>query len=267
VIEAGDHVTAGEYDIRELSGLDELTRTPPLARAIWGQEDAPEDPILLHVVQKTGGLVAGALNRQGQVRAYLVGLPTHQPGIHHSHRLGVHPECRRLGLGYQLKLFQRAWCLERGVTRVRWTFDPLLLANAHLNIHRLGAAVKTYLPNEYGAMTGINAGVPSDRFEADWQLDSPRVEAHLAGDSGEAWPDGEALHPLRDGLPIHLEGALAVSVPPDYYRLLRGEPGQAWEWRQRTGALFGRLFGEGYALVDVDLGRQQYLFRRGGASC
>ncbi|WP_019588498.1 GNAT family N-acetyltransferase [Deinococcus apachensis] len=252
----------GALTVRELGGLDELARTPPLARSIWGEADAPEDPILLHVLQHVGGLIAGAVDGQGQVWAYLVGLPTAQPDTQHSHRLGVHPRCRRQGLGERLKHFQRAWCLERGVTRVRWTFDPLLLANAHLNIHRLGAAAVTYLPNYYGEMTGINAGVPSDRFEVEWQLDSERVTAHLNGHAGDNWPAGEAFDPLHDGLPAETPDALAVRVPADYYRMLREEPGRALEWRRRTRPLFDSLFQAGHALVDVDVAHQQYLFRR-----
>ena len=254
-----------ELVIRELVGLHELALTPPLARAIWGESDQPEDPTLLHVLQHVGGLVAGAVDAQGQVWAYLVGLPTKAAGVQHSHRLGVHPACRRQQLGERLKLFQREWCLERGVTRVRWTFDPLLLINAHLNIRRLGATAGTYLPNYYGEMSGINAGVPSDRLEAEWELDSPQVMAHLAGRAGEAWPEGEALHPLTGELPSRPPDALAVDVPADYYRLLREDQPQALAWRHRTGPLFEALLSGGYALADVDLARRQYLFRRGTA--
>lgn len=241
---------SADVEIRELRGLDELALTPPLARAVWGESDQPEDPILLHVMQKNGGLVAGAFGPQGRLQAYLVGFPTHLPDTQHSHRLGVHPEARRQHLGERLKLFQRTWCLERDITRVRWTVDPLLLANAHLNIHRLGATVSTYLPDYYGEMSGINAGVPSDRFEAEWKLSSSRVEARLRGESGEPWPSGT-------------DGVVTVSVPADYYRMLREDRNCALEWRQRTRHLFTDLFRDGYALVDVNIARQQYLLRRG----
>jgi len=241
---------ADDVHIRELRGLDELARTPALARAVWGEDDSPEDPVLLHILQKTGGLVAGAFDPAGELRAYLVGLPTRHADTQHSHRLGVHPQNRRQRLGERLKRFQRAWCLERGITVVRWTFDPLLLANAHLNVRRLGATVGTYLPNYYGEMTGINAGVPSDRFEAEWRLDNPRVEARLRGKVDEIWPD-----PL-------VENAVAIDVPQDYYRLIREDRTAALEWRRRTRERFTDLFGQGYVLVDVDLARQQYLLRR-----
>lgn len=256
--------------VRELNGLSELLLTPPLAKAIWGEDDQPEDPSLLLAVQHIGGLVAGAVDEDGQIWAYLVGLPTKDADTQHSHRLGVHPSCRRQHLGEKLKRFQRDWCLERGIDQVRWTFDPLLLTNAHLNIHRLGAAVRTFLPNYYGQMTGINAGAPSDRFEAEWALDSQRAEAHLAGGANEVWPE-RAFHPFKDELPDVLPGQLAVCVPGDFYRLLREDQSQALDWRLKTGPLFTRLFEGGYTLTDVNLSREQYLFTRNksqrGAGC
>ena len=98
--------------IRELSGLGELEQTPPLARAVWGEGDQPEDPSLLLAVQHIGGLVAGAVDGEGQMWAYLVGLPTSQADTQHSHRLGVHPGVRKQHLGERLKRFQREWCLD-----------------------------------------------------------------------------------------------------------------------------------------------------------
>ncbi|THF70195.1 GNAT family N-acetyltransferase [Deinococcus sp. Arct2-2] len=252
--------------VRELSGLAELALTPTLARAIWGETDRPEDAVLLHVVQHIGGLVAGAFDAQGALQAYLVGLPTSEAGVHHSHRLGVHPGARRQGLGERLKRFQRDWCLSRGVHEVRWTFDPLLLANAHLNIHRLGATVSTLLPDYYGAMSGINAGLPSDRFEAHWELGSGRVERHLNGQtSDQSWPTAPALHPLHARWPAELADAVALEVPRDFGALRRDDPELALDWRLKAREGITALFGLGYTLTDVDLGRSQYLFTRAPA--
>ena len=252
-------IPADALTIRELGGLAELALTLPLARSIWGEDDQPEDPTLLLTVQRIGGLVAGAVDEHGRLWAYLVALPTGQADTQHSHRLGVHPACRNRRLGERLKRFQRDWCLERHVQRVRWTFDPLLLVNAHLNVHRLGATVRTFLPDHYGQMGGINAGAPSDRFEAEWTLDSERAAAHLAGQADEHWPE-QSFHPLEDDLPDTLPDTLAVCVPPDFYRLLQGDRTQALDWRRTTGPLFTRLFEGGYSLTDVSLGRAQYRF-------
>jgi predicted GNAT superfamily acetyltransferase len=84
--------------------------------------------------------------------------------------MAVEPGYRRSGLGTQLKLRQRDWCLAHQVTAMRWTFDPLQLNNAHLNLCRLGAIGVTYHVNHYGALGGINGSLPSDRLTVRWEL-------------------------------------------------------------------------------------------------
>lgn len=49
--------------------------------------------------------------------------------------------------------------------------------NARLNIAHLAARSSTYLVDYYGAMEGINKGLPSDRLLVDWYLDDLRVVA------------------------------------------------------------------------------------------
>jgi predicted GNAT superfamily acetyltransferase len=99
--------------------------------------------------------------------------------VQHSHRLAVLPEMRGLGLGVRAEAgisATGAWT--RGISHVRWTFDPLRATNAALNIHRLGAPRRnTYLPDYYGEMAGINQGLASDRLLVDWDLAAPVVAA------------------------------------------------------------------------------------------
>ena len=60
------------------------------------------------------------------------------------------PEARDHGIGRRLKLYQRSLVAELGVTRILWTFDPLVSRNAHLNLNALGARVTDYVPDMYG---------------------------------------------------------------------------------------------------------------------
>ena len=65
---------------------------------------------------------------------------------------------------------------------MEWTFDPLEIKNAYLNIHRLGAIVCGYRVNFYGLSSSrLQGGLPTDRLLAEWHLNSPRVEAILEG--------------------------------------------------------------------------------------
>ena len=53
-----------------------------------------------------------------------------------------------------------AWALERGLSEVTWTFDPLVRRNAWFNIEVLGGHITEYVPNFYGTMSdSINAQI------------------------------------------------------------------------------------------------------------
>lgn len=59
---------------------------------------------------------------------------------------------------------------------MEWTFDPLEIKNAYLNIEKLGAIVRRYTLNQYGASSSpLQGGLPTDRCVAEWWLKSRRV--------------------------------------------------------------------------------------------
>ncbi len=107
---------------------------------------------------------------------------------------------------------------------MRWTYDPLQLGNAHLNLRSLGAVGARYHANYYGAMGGINGGLPSDRLVVEWDLVGTRpagtetvdvaVPPVTAGEIATASP--AALHArvaLRDALvPLFDDGWVATDV-------------------------------------------------------
>jgi predicted GNAT superfamily acetyltransferase len=91
--------------------------------------------------------------------------------------LAVQNAYRNAGLGRQIKLFQRKDALARGFELMEWTFDPLEIKNAYLNIERLGAIARRYHVNQYGITSSpLQGGLPSDRLVAEWWLKSKRVE-------------------------------------------------------------------------------------------
>ena len=81
----------------------------------------------------------------------------------HSHMLGVLPEYRNARIGRRLKLRQREDALARGIDLIEWTFDPLELKNAFLNIEKLGAIVRRYNENQYGTTSQPAARRPAHR--------------------------------------------------------------------------------------------------------
>src|SRR5262249_61627762 len=71
-----------------------------------------------------------------------------------------------------------------GFELIEWTFDPLEIKNAHLNIERLGAIARRYTINQYGISSSpLQGGLPTDRLIAEWWLKSKRVEKLLQSGS------------------------------------------------------------------------------------
>jgi predicted GNAT superfamily acetyltransferase len=158
------------------------------------------------VAQAIGGQVMGAYDTDlpGSTSKTLVGFVFSLPGVKtvdghpkpylHSHMLAVKEAYRNRGLGKQLKLEQRREALSRSIRHIEWTFDPLEIKNAFLNIHRLGATVRTYRVDFYGVSSSrLQAGLPTDRLLAEWGLDSPRVEAALEGRPTPVWSIEERI--------------------------------------------------------------------------
>jgi predicted GNAT superfamily acetyltransferase len=185
--------------MRSCSGFDEFEACVQLQIETWGYDVTDVIPRKAFLVgQKIGGQVIGAFDTdlpgsppEGGPDS-LVGFAMALPGVKnggiipkpylHSHMLAVREGYRNRGLGAQLKLKQRLEALSRNLHLMEWTFDPLQIKNAYLNIHKLGAIVRCYLVNFYGVSSSrLQAGLPTDRLVAEWHLNSPRVQAILQG--------------------------------------------------------------------------------------
>ncbi|MDR3750419.1 MAG: GNAT family N-acetyltransferase [Terracidiphilus sp.] len=185
--------------IRVCEGFEELAACVALQIETWGYDETDVIPCKTFLLaQKIGGQVIGAFDteiadaRPGNGAAALIGFVFSLPGVKtrqgkpqaylHSHMLAVREGYRDCGLGAQLKREQRREALARGIRHMEWTFDPLEIKNAYLNIHRLGAVVREYRVNFYGVSSSrLQGGLPTDRLLAEWHMDSPRVQGILEG--------------------------------------------------------------------------------------
>jgi predicted GNAT superfamily acetyltransferase len=172
-------------DIRSVSTLEQFERCVALQIEVWGYNDGDTIPRRVFVVaQRIGGQVLGAFDGDTMI-GFAMSLPGYRDGRSylHSHMLAVLPGYRNTGIGRRLKLAQRDDALARGFDLMEWTFDPLEIKNAHLNIARLGAIVRRYQPDFYGPSTSpLQGGLPTDRLYAEWWLRSPRVASVLRGE-------------------------------------------------------------------------------------
>src|ERR1700719_480361 len=171
-----------DIQIRKCSTLPDFHRCVEIQKAVWNESDLETEPYTTFVVaNQTGGQVLGAFDGPPMVgfTIALVGVRDKTPYLH-SPMTAVPPESRNRKIARALKLFQREEALSRDIRRIEWTFDPLETRNAHFNLNRLGAIVRTYIPNFYGITSSpLHRSLPTDRLLAAWHLDSARVIAAI----------------------------------------------------------------------------------------
>jgi predicted GNAT superfamily acetyltransferase len=204
-----------DIEIRECTTVEEFDQCVRLQREAFGLPDLELSPRRhLIVARSAGGFTLGAFDGGRMVGFVLNQVAVRErPGtgadepIGYSHMMAVAKEYQNRGVGARLKWAQRARVLAEGRRFIHWTWDPAQARNAHFNLNRLGVVVRRYAVNYYGTdystVTGRFAeplGLDSDRLVAEWELDSPRVEAFARGDVPE--PPGA---PER-----------AVLIPPDW---------------------------------------------------
>jgi predicted GNAT superfamily acetyltransferase len=176
-------VSDAAIEIRRCHGLEELRACVALQKEVWNFTDSELVPLRMFVVaDKVGGQVMGAFTG-GEMVGFALSVPgTRSRRIYlHSHMLAVRKDHRNGGLGRRLKLLQREDAIARGIDLIEWTFDPLEIKNAYLNIEKLGAIARRYNINQYGITSSpLQGGLPSDRLIAEWWLKSERVITLLA---------------------------------------------------------------------------------------
>jgi predicted GNAT superfamily acetyltransferase len=233
-------VTADSIVLRRCHGIEDFRACVALQKEVWNFSDAELVPLRMFVVAaKVGGQVMGAFD--GNV---MVGFALSVPGTRtghvylHSHMLAVRKDYRNSGLGRRLKLMQREDALARGIDLIEWTFDPLEIKNAYLNIEKLGAIVRRYNINQYGITSSpLQGGLPSDRLIAEWWLKSKRVETLLT--TGKRPP---------------AEVELGIEVPAQIYdwKAALETRGNAQQVQERNREKFLRAFENGLAVLGYD---------------
>jgi predicted GNAT superfamily acetyltransferase len=227
-------------ELRGCHGIEDFRACVALQKEVWNFTDAELVPLRMFVVaDKVGGQVMGAF--EGNT---LVGFALSVPGTRsghiylHSHMLAVRKDHRNSGLGRQLKMMQREEALARGIELIEWTFDPLEIKNAYLNIEKLGAIARRYNINQYGITSSpLQGGLPSDRLIAEWWLKSQRVTKLLENGKNAVAPS-----------------ITAVSVPAQIYdwKATPETRAQAQQVQEHNREQFLRAFADGLAVLNYE---------------
>lgn len=253
---------AAGVTIRTAESVPDLRALIAVGDAVWGPNGTFATSEL-RALAFAGGVVLGACDpadeRSGPV-GFLVGFLGWNGGLHlHSHQTGVVPGRRGGGVGYALKLAQRAICLRRGIQEVRWTFDPLVLRNTSFNLRRLGAEAARFLPDFYGEMAdSVNSNDLSDRMEAVWRLAAPLPAADPVGAAGWTRPAGARPAALvsSDGWPeetgLPPSAGHHVAIPAHFPRLRQRAPECARAWRLAVRRVLTAAYASGLHIGQVD---------------
>lgn len=243
-------VTAAPVEITEASDLAELREVSTLFTEVWGRtaEGAPMHSDVMRSLIHAGGAVTVA-RTGGSLLGATVLTPATPAGSAYSLLAAVAPGTSDRGIGRALKLRQRQWAIERDLSEIRWTFDPLAARNARFNLSVLGATSAAYEVAFYGVMSDqINGEDEADRLVVVWDL------AHEpAASATELALGGEPTLPGPDGSPfVRTDGATRwIRVPHDIVALRRTRPEQATAWRHAVREQFVDAFASGLVATGV----------------
>jgi len=224
--------------IRPCEGLAEFDKITDLEQRIWRGDEREATPSHITLIAaKTGGQVLGAFAGDEMIGFSLAFVARRNDQVFlHSHETGVIPEYQNSGVGRQLKWAQRTDALTRDFKLMEWTFDPFALRNAWFNVMKLGAVMRRYIPNFYGVTTSaLHGGLPTDRFVAEWRLDSPRVQAACMGK------------------PIKIEQTdRRVEVPLDLQALAQVDREKAMALQAQIRQEFETYFAADYVVIGLE---------------
>lgn len=267
-----------EIVVRPLTTPAEMIAVEELQKIIWNIGDLEVTPVhVLHAIHHNGGMLYGAFDGD-QIVGFVLGIIGTVPGDGrkdmvaaarlkmYSVEAGVLPAYQSQNVGYLLKLAQRDFALNIGIRLITWTYDPLESRNGRFNIGKLGAVCHTYYRNFHGELSGINAGLPTDRFEVAWWITNNRVEGRVVKgrrplslkmflNSGALLLNETTLNeaglPVPPRYPLSPDAnLLLVEIPADFQAVKQHNLGLALAWREHTRQLFEELFHENYTVTD-----------------
>lgn len=287
--------------LKTLINSDEIRPVEELQRLVWPGSETEVVPLhVLLTAAQNGGLVIGAFKDErlvGFVFGFVGFYYEEDKGYlkHCSNMLGVHPDFRDAGVGMMLKRAQWQLVRQQGLELITWTYDPLESRNASLNIAKLGAVCSTYKRDVYGELRdGLNVGIPSDRFQVDWWVNSRRVLKRLNSKTGERLdlahylaadvkiinqtrlnkagflePYQDQMHILEN--PDTRPSLTLFEIPANFQAIKAADIELARHWRLYSRVIFELFFSHGYMVTDFvflpgDEPRGYYVLTHGEAT-
>lgn len=282
-------MTMTKIEVREAMSDEAFHDIQFLHRTVWGLDDLDVTPTHIYsAVEKNGGVILCAYDRGRPVGFVFAfnGLDVDGPYLY-LHNIGVLPELRGRGVAFILETALAKRALAKSVNLVKWTFDPLESANAHLYIHKLRATSDEYIQSYFDEMTDrINLGLPSDRLIIKWRIDEDLIESISSNEATRPDYDSNDVTRLNrieqdaEGLPrpVDLEavprgaaggGVYLLEIPSNLDHLKRTSMDTAIEWRMHVRNLLEACFSARLVITDTvfDNPRFHYLLTPGNPKC
>ena len=176
--------------------LEDCRAVVAVQEAVWGTDGETVPASVLSVSRKRGGILIGAFPPASSMEPAafrppenLIGFVWSLPGVRDgaptqwSHMLAVLPDVpwRPRGRTPETGPARRGRSTA-GVDVDRVDVRSAAGANAHFNLHVLGAVGASYGVDVYGSLRGpLHRGTPTDRLIVEWWIAEPHVARRVAG--------------------------------------------------------------------------------------
>ena len=265
-----------DVQIRRADSIEDYQSAIELQKEVWGftEEECVRRPLLL-IGNRYGGSVLVAERPDGAILGFAYALLCRTGGgapFWWSHMTAVVPSWQGKDLGFQLKLAQRKDALEQGIREIWWTFDPLQAVNAHFNLRKLGVTVRRLEENMYGiSASPLHHEMPTDRFIAEWRIDSPGVVDRASGEPPVILRDLDSMvrifvaagdRPQAPDLERE-DSPLVFEIPLDFAAIVKTDRTLAMEWQKAVRTACRHYLLRGYEITDFmipDKPRRQGLY-------
>lgn len=264
-----------EIVIRRVTSGQELELVVDLQKVYWEDGDALVPAHMLQSLTKNGGHVLGAFDGKRLI-GFVMGFigtdidyesPDARPAMANllinSKRMVVLADYRGQNLGYLLKMAQRDVAIKQGIRMITWSFDPLLAANAHLNIRKLGGIIqqyklKYYEPSRHKSLQG-------DRVLVEWWVTHQRVKERAKGSThnltlkqyfdvnapivNRADISGTLIKP-RSITDVPNSTFALIEIPANFREIDAKDADLAQAWHDHIRDVFLKMLAGGYIVTD-----------------
>ncbi|MBN1182703.1 MAG: GNAT family N-acetyltransferase [Bacteroidales bacterium] len=231
-----------DIKIEELKVHQQFQDVLKLQDKIWQLSDRDKiSPITLRSISMEYplmGISLGAYQKDEMV-GFVVCMPTRIPGTLFGLIMGVLPEYEGKNISDKLVAGILKFCIQKNITKLCWTFEPLDQKLAHFYITKYGAIVVKYMPDYYQVEDKLNEGLPIDRFIADISPLSPRVVERVNRKLSEH-KTIELFNTIPQATPSDMPNnrSILIEIPNDYQNLKKTNPEKVLSFRNNTRILF-----------------------------